>query len=54
MGGMMVDGVCIGDPSTYGPIGPEIFAPDPNVKTATSGISPLLILAAAAAFFFAG
>jgi len=54
MGGMMVDGVCIGDPSTYGPIGPEIFAPDPNVKTATSGISPLLILAAAAAFFIGG
>ncbi len=53
-GSMMVDGVCIGDPSTYGPIGPEIFAPDPNVKTATPGISPLLILAAAAAFFFAG
>lgn len=126
-GGKMVDGACIGDPSTYGPrilidqdvnyygflqsteynnwmksiegqmltmdiydspyfgmqgsgayasldrlyesyksnllieknpiriIGPEIFAPDPNVKTGTTGgINPALILAVAAAFFFAG
>ena len=126
-GSMMVDGVCIGDPSTYGPrilidqdvnyygfleskeysdwmksiegqmrtmdaydspyfgfqgsgayagldrlyenyksnllieknpiriIEPEIFAPDPNVKTGTTGgINPALILAVAAAFFFAG
>jgi hypothetical protein len=101
VGSTMVDGVCIGDPSTYGPIGPEIFAPDPNVKilnlspptnggtvfdvcppgsmmvdgvcagdggaplpvpvpvpvpvpTPNTGISPALILAVAAAFFFAG
>ena len=126
-GSMMVDGVCVGDPSTYGPrilidqdvnyygflqsteynnwmksiegqiltsdiydspyfgfqgsgayadldrvyenyksnllieknpiriIGPEIFAPDPNVKKGTTGgINPALILVAAAAFFFAG
>ena len=110
---MMVDGVCIGDPSTYGPkvlidknvnyygfleskeysdwmksiegqmltmdaydspyfgfqssgayagldrlyesYKSNIFAPDPNVKTGTTGgINPALILAVAAAFFFAG
>ena len=44
-GAMMVDGVCVGDPRTYGP---DI------TKTATPGISPLLILAAAAATFFIG
>ena len=40
-GSMMVDGVCVGDPSTYGP-------------TTTSTISPMLILAAVAAYFIAG
>ena len=40
-GSRMVDGVCVGDPSTYGP-------------TTTSTVNPVLILAAAAAAFFIG
>jgi len=61
-GSMMVDGVCIGDPSTYGPkvlIDQDIKQPVTVVtefkKTdTTGGINPALILAVAAAFFFAG
>ena len=44
-GSKMENGVCVPDSSTYGP---DI------TKTATPGVSPMLILAAAAAFFFAG
>ncbi len=70
-GSMMVDGVCIGDPSTYGPaVLPTPVTPKPPVlatkdfsvpvdetgrpTSGNTGISPLLILAVAAAFFFAG
>ena len=48
-GTMMIDGVCVGVGA------PTKSDPDPfNPRSTTSTISPALILAAAAAFFFAG
>ena len=48
-GSMMVDGVCVGDGGAPLPIPVPVPVPTPN-----TGISPVLILEAAAAFFFAG
>lgn len=50
-GSMMVDGVCVGDGGTPLPIPVPIPVPVP-VPTPNTGISPMLILAAAAAAFF--